>query len=115
MKRIITLCFFAFAFMICTHNAGAQNVKDIDQYSQAQSQEVKKLLNLNEAQTQVVWRAFYARAKGYMEGVDGKDLSNKSVQATKERIDGNFKRTLLRVLSQEQMTQLNSWLAKPKY
>lgn len=114
MKKIITLCLMVFAFAISTPNATAQDIKNIDVYAKAQSQEAKKLLNLDDNQTQVIWRAFYVKAKGYAENVDGKDQKNQSVIDTKKRIDTIFKKTVLMVLDDAQYKQFSSWMAKQK-
>lgn len=114
MKKIITLCLLVFAFVVGTQNAIAQDIKNIEVYAKAQSQEVKKLLSLDENDTKIIWRAFYVKAKGYAESVDGKDQKSQNVIDSKNRIDAIFKKTVLMVLDNAQYKQFSNWMAKQK-
>lgn len=114
MKKIITLCLLVFAFVVSTQSATAQDIKNIEVYAKAQSQEAKKLLSLDENETNVVWRAFYVKAKAYAESVDGKDKKSQSVIDSKKRIDDMFKKTILMVLDDAQYTEFSKWMSKQK-
>ena len=114
MKKLITLCLVVFAFVISTQNATAQDIKNIEVYAKAQSQEAKKLLNLDDNATQYVWRAFYVKAKSYAESVDGKNPKSQAVIDAKKRIEDVFKKTVLMALSDAQYTEFSKWMAKQK-
>lgn len=114
MKKLITLCLLVVAFVIGTQDASAQDIKNIDVYAKAQSQDVRKLLSLDENDTNIIWRAFYVKAKAYAESVDGKDQKNQSVIESKKRIDNMFKKTILMALDNTQYTEFSKWMAKQK-
>ncbi|NQX86695.1 MAG: hypothetical protein HRT67_12460 [Flavobacteriaceae bacterium] len=114
MKKLITIGILAFLFVLGTQNLAAQNIKNIDVYAKTQSQEVKKLFDLDENATQVVWRAFYVKAKSYAESIDGKDQKSQSVIDVKKRIENIFKNTILMVLDDTQYTKFVKWMDNRK-
>jgi len=115
MKKIITLCLFAFALVINIQTSSAQEkFKVTEERLKVESQELKKLLNLDDAQTSMVWRTMYAKEKAYFDQIKDADPKNPDVIELKKRIDGDFKTKMLDILDDDQFMALTKWLSKQK-
>lgn len=113
MKKIITLCLFAFALVVNIQTANAQDkFKVIEERLKVESQELKKLMNLDDSQTTLVWRTMYAKEKAYFDQINRADLKNSEIIELKKRIDGNFKSKMMQILTEEQFKTLTVWLSR---
>ena len=113
MKKLITLGFFALALLLSTQNGFAQDekYKTIENNVKAYTVELKKTFSLDENQSAVLERAILSKEKGYY------DLANNTsntvnVTEIKSRIDSQFKKVLLKVVSEDEFNQINTWLNK---
>ena len=112
MKKLLTLCLFAFVFILGTQTIVAQEkYKTIDEKVKVQSNELKKILGLDDSQTTMVWRVLYSREKVYIEHINGKDLNNNSVAELKNKADSNFKSQMMKILTEEQFAKYSAYLA----
>ena len=115
MKKIITLCLFAFALFAGTLTVDAQEkFKIIEERIKVESQELQKVLNLDDSQTAMVWRTMLAKERSYFDKIQGKDPKDPEVMDTKNRIDANFKSKMLQILTDEHFKTLTTWLSKQK-
>jgi hypothetical protein len=113
MKKLITLCLFAFTFILGTPTLVAQEQdKVIDENAKIQSSELQKILGLDDDQTAMVWRAIYSTQKIYIEHVNGKDQNDQSVADLKAKADLNFKSQMVKILTEEQFAKYSDYLAK---
>lgn len=115
MKKFISLCFFALALMLGTQTADAQDkIKMMEEQVKVESQELTKLLGLDENQSAMVWRALMVKEKATME-MAHKGVSDASKKAQlQDKIDMNFKSMMLDVLSEEQFVQYSKYISEQK-
>ncbi len=101
MKKIITLCLFAFALLLNTQTGFAQmEVPDMSKSTNFK-QEVKTLitaLNLSDDQTKALSEAYVTREKTYQ--------SNKPVN--KAEFEKKFNATIERILTKEQFEKFKA-------
>lgn len=115
MKKIITLCLFALALVVNVQTTNAQDKFNvIEERLRMESQELKKLLNLDDTQTALVWRTMYAKEKVYFDRINDAEATNSEIIELKKRVDENFKSKMLEILTTEQFKTFTSWLAKQK-
>jgi len=115
MKKLITLCLFAFAFILGTSSIEAQEkYKTIDEMARIQSQDLQKILSLDDNQTAMVSRTIYAQQKSYIDVDTNKKLDEKDVAKLKSKIDMNFKSKMMQILSEEQFAAYGDYLSKKR-
>ena len=113
MKKIITLCLFAFAMVIGTQNITAQEkYKVMDKEVQMEAQDLKKILNLDNEQTALVARTIYVKEKSYADVTSNKTLDEKETAKMKTKIDMNFKSRMMEILTEDQFAAYSEYLSK---
>lgn len=60
MKKIMTLCFFAFAMVVGTQTVAAQSMVEINSLASKKSQELKKNIKFSDEAEHVIYEAFKA-------------------------------------------------------
>lgn len=65
MKKIITLCLFAFAMILGTQSIKAQNIIEVNAVASEKAKELKQVLKLNNETQDLVYQAYqeYERKK----------------------------------------------------
>ena len=115
MKKLITLCFFALAVIFGIQSAEAQQKEKLmEEQVKIESMELQKLLDLDENQTAMVWRALMVKEKAAMEMAHKGITSNEDVQKYTDKIEMNFKEKLISVLTEEQFAKYSEYLAEKK-
>ena len=115
MKKIVTLTLIALALVCNTTTAWSQDkYKNLDESAKRQSAELTKVLNLDDNQAALVWRAIYSRDKAYVEDLSQKDMSLDENSKLKSKIDNTFKSNMMKILSEEQFKTYTNWLSKQK-
>ena len=79
MKKIITLCLFAFALLIGGQNAFAQNTLEINAEANTKTKELRKVIKFDQDKMQAVYEALQEY------GVAFKKISN-NLSANEERL-----------------------------
>lgn len=115
MKKRITLCLFAFAMFIGIQNSFAQEkYKTIEETAKIESQDLTKILSLDENQTALVFRAIYSQKRFYADKLTDKNLDPKEAMALQNKADLNFKEQMLQILSEEQFAKYSAHLSSKK-
>lgn len=110
MKKLITLMavFFAIAFNIQNINA-QQKPEDIAKLKVA---ELSQTLDLTGDQQRALWRALVKKESAYAKQVNGQDLNNATVAASKKEIDATLNSEVKSILTPEQYKQYLSTIEK---
>jgi len=106
MKKVITLCLFAFAMLLSTESVTAQsNLKEINAQAIKKTESLSKHLSLDSAQKDKVYLAFreYLRYKTVLD--EGGTTRNK---LTTKKIKSNLESTIKDILSEEQFNRYQS-------
>ena len=115
MKRIVTLTLITLALVFNTTTSWSQDkYKNLDESAKRQSAELTKVLDLDNNQAALVWRAIYSRDKAYVEDLSQKDLALDENAKLKSKIDNTFKSNMMKILTDEQFKTYTSWLSKQK-
>lgn len=115
MKKLITFCIFAFAMLIGTQNTVAQEkYKNLEESAKIESQDLNKVLSLDDNQTAMVFRAIYSQKRFYADKLSDKSLDPKEATAMQNKIDMNFKEQMLQILTEEQFEKYSAHLASKK-
>ena len=113
MKKLCTLCLIAFTFLAFSNTAIAQDKYGaIDEDSKRFSTEMQEVLNLDENQTALVWRAFYVKKKNEMEQLGSNAISKDEKKRLQQSFDGDFKKRMQEILTDEQFKTYTYWLQK---
>ena len=112
MKKLITLCFFAMALLLGTQNGFAQDEKyePLKEDAKVLAKELKKIMGLDDSQTKVVARALFAKSKANFDISESNEEVRNPAQ-NQERIEANYKTSLLKVLTDEQLDRMNTYLS----
>lgn len=93
MKKLITGCLFAIAFLFSTQDITAQNTAEIDAEAVAQTEKLTKLLKLDKKNMDAIYKAYqdygnsYAKINGNLESnQEGVEKLNKILDAKLEGI-----------------------------
>ncbi|MBT8265444.1 MAG: hypothetical protein KJP20_02780 [Bacteroidia bacterium] len=115
MKKLITMCLFAFGLIIGVQSVEAQEkYKTIDEMARIQSQDLQKILGLNDDQTAMISRTIYAKQKSYLDITTSTKLDEKEADQLLAKIDMNFKSKMLQILNEEQFQAYGDYLSKLK-
>ncbi|MEZ4803642.1 MAG: hypothetical protein R2797_12795 [Gelidibacter sp.] len=105
MKKIITLCFFAFAFIVGTQTVAAQSMTDINAVAAHKTQELKKAIKFNNATENSVFKAYQAYEKKIYSMNDliarGKTISDEDRAKIENMLTDKFKS----IFTEEQFNQ----------
>lgn len=112
MKKLLTLCFFAIALLLGTQNGFAQDEKyePLKEDAKVLAKELKKIMGLDDAQTKVVARALFAKSKATLDSAESSDAIRNPAQ-NEEKIESNYKRSLLKVLTDDQLVEMENYLS----
>lgn len=80
MKKLITLCFFAFALLFSTQGLDAQNKIEINAAASEKAKEIRKTIKINTVQLEEVYQAYKAFETTYQ------TISN-DLDGNKEQLD----------------------------
>lgn len=112
MKNLLTLCLFAFVFILGTQTIVAQEkYKTIDEKVKIEAQDLQKILGLDKDQTALVARTIFAKEKAYNDLSTDKMLDEKDAVKLKSKVDSNFKSKMMQILTEEQFAKYSTYLA----
>lgn len=99
MKKIITLCLFAFALLIGSqHDGFAQNTLEINAEANSKTKELRKLIKFDQDKMQAVYEAYQEYGIAYK-----KISSNLSANSERlNKINANFDNRLKDIFTDEQ-------------
>lgn len=97
MKKLITLCFFAFAMVLGTQTVAAQSMVEINSIASKKSQELKKNIKFSDKTEHAIYEAYQAyeskmasitkhEAAGDVVSKDDKLSVKKTLDATVEKL-----------------------------
>lgn len=107
MKKLLSVLAFAFVMVLSIQNTTAQERPEV--VAKMQVAELSTELNLNGDQQRTLFRALVANEINYRKHVNGKDMSNATVQADKKKFDAALDAAMKKNLTAE---QYNKWKAK---
>jgi len=81
MKKLITLCFFAFALLFSTQGLMAQNIQEINATASEKAKEIQKNIKINNLQLEDVYQAYKEFQTNYVKISD--DLAGNQEQIMK--------------------------------
>ncbi|WP_040248301.1 hypothetical protein [Psychroserpens mesophilus] len=94
MKKLITLCFFAFALLFSTQGLDAQNIKDINAFASEQAKEVRKAIKIDNNQLEEVYQAYKEYQTSYVQFGDDLDGNQKQIEKINMILDTKLKSIL---------------------
>ena len=114
MKKLITICLIAFAFVLGTQSVEAQEKdKIIQETVKNEVVDLKKVLGLDQNQTALVERILYSKAKRQMElSAQASDLTGDKAAKIQTKIDTDFKAKMMDVLTEEQFQNYSNYMGK---
>lgn len=98
MKKLITLCFFAFALLCSTQGLDAQNKLEVNAAASEKAKEMRQTLKMNDDQLEEVYQAYKTYETTYQK--ISSDLESNQVQL--EKINAVLDTKLKEILSSEQ-------------
>ena len=98
MKKLITLCFFAFALLFSTQGLDAQNKLEINAAASEKAKEIRKTIKINNDQLEEVYQAYKIYEITYQK--ISSDLQGN--QAKLEKINTILDTELKGILTEEQ-------------
>ncbi len=98
MKKLITLCFFAFALLFSTQGLDAQNKLEINAAASEKAKEIRKTIKINNNQLEEVYQAYKTYEITYQK--ISSDLQGN--EAKLEKINTILDTKLKGILSEEQ-------------
>ena len=90
MKKIMTLCFFAFAMVMGTQTVAAQSLVEINSLASKKTQELKKNVKFDDATEHQVYEAFQA--------FEQKTASVTKIEASGKTVSSEEKETIKNML-----------------
>jgi len=111
MKKLITLGFFALTLFVGTQNTFAQDekLKNIEETVKGYTVELQKTFSLDDNQTAVLQRALISKEKGYYKLANNSSENINKAQVN-QRIDNQYKKVVLKVISEDTFSKINTWL-----
>ncbi len=94
MKKLITLCFFAFALLFSTQGFDAQNIKDINAYASDQAKEIRKIIKIDNNQLEEVYQAYKEFQTNYVKFSKDMDGNQKQIEKLNAILDTRLKSIL---------------------
>ena len=85
-----------------------QNQNKPEVIAKVQTAELSKELSLNGDQQRAVFRALVSKESNYKKQVNGKDMKNAAVKASKQKIDQTLEAAMKKTLTAD---QFKKWLA----
>ena len=114
MKKIITLCFFAFAMIIGTQTAVSQSLIEINSLAAKKTQALKKVLKFNAETEELIYTTYqaYEQKKSNMEKIveDGRSVSSQDQKKIDAMLTDKFKS----ILTDEQFKRYLSFADEQK-
>jgi hypothetical protein len=112
MKNLFKVITVSFVMLLGMSTMNAQGLKQ-DQnkpevIAKAQTAELSKELSLNGEQQRAVFRALVSKEANYKKQVNGQDMKNAAVKASKQKIDQALEAAMKKTLTADQFTK---WLA----
>ncbi len=105
MKKIITLCFFAFALVLGTQTMNGQSKDDINNLALAKTQELKKSIKFNSETENEVYHAYLTYEKK-MYSVNEHIANGKTVtEEDKAKVEALLTDRLKQIFTEEQYEQ----------
>ena len=98
MKKIFTFCFFAFALLIGTQTAFAQDQASLKEKSYLKAKEIRSLIKFNDNTLEQVYDAFYANEKKLISIEDayesGSEQYNQAIASSNKTLQTKIKKVL---------------------
>jgi len=112
MKNLFKVITVSFVMLLGVGTMNAQGLKQNQDkpevIAKAESAELGKELALNGDQQRAVFRALVSKESNYKKQVNGKDMRNAAVRASKQKIDQTLEAAMKKTLNADQYTK---WLA----
>lgn len=112
MKNLFKVITVSFVMLLGVGTMNAQSLKQNQDkpevIAKAESAELSKELSLNGDQQRAVFRALVSKESNYKKQVNGKDMRNAAVRASKQKIDQTLEAAMKKTLNADQYTK---WLA----
>ncbi|WP_055448071.1 hypothetical protein [Lacinutrix mariniflava] len=95
MKKIFTFCFFAFALLIGTQSASAQDQVSLKEKAYLQAKEMRTQIKFDDTTLEQVYEAYYAHEKNLLSIEDSKSTGEKEIIAkANTTLEANLKSAL---------------------
>ena len=91
MKKLITLCFFAFAIVCSTQGLDAQNIKEINGFASEKAKEIRKVIKIDNNQLEEVYQAYKEFQTNYVKLSDDIDGNQKQIKKLNAILDEKLK------------------------
>ncbi|MCG2419477.1 hypothetical protein K8089_10625 [Aequorivita sp. F47161] len=109
MKNLLTVFAFAVTMLLGVQTTTAQQLsQDNDRpevIAKTETAKITEALNLNGDQSRAIFRALVAKEVNYQKHVNGKNASDATVKANKEKFDASLNEAMKKTLSAEQYAQ----------
>lgn len=94
MKKIITLCLFAFALILGTQSVTAQNKIEVNKEASIQAENLRKKLKFNSNQTDLVYNAYKEYGSAHARLANSNRITKEAVEKLKKRLVGKMETIL---------------------
>ena len=91
MRKLITLCFFAFALVCSTQGLDAQNIKEINGFASEKAKEIRKVIKIDNNQLEEVYQAYKEFQTNYVKLSDDIDGNQKQIKKLNAILDEKLK------------------------
>ncbi len=95
MKKLITLCFFAFAMILGTQSAASQNIIEINSLAAEKTQELKKVIKFTDETADLIYKTYqiYEQKKYDLEQLNarGESVAKDDVKKVENILSEQFK------------------------
>jgi len=112
MKKIITLCFFAFAMVLGIHTSNAQSIVEVNAIAAQKTKDIKKAVKFNSETEDLVYQAYqdYAKRQLKIERVEsnGGTVSSEAREKSETVLNDKLKSIFSDEQYQRYLTFVNS-------
>lgn len=91
MKKIITLCLFAFAFLISSQNTFAQNTLEINAEANTKTKELRKVIKFDQDKMQAVYEALQEYGVAYKKISANLSANDERLKKINNHLDNRLK------------------------
>ncbi|TYB72505.1 hypothetical protein ES677_13975 [Bizionia gelidisalsuginis] len=102
MKKIITFCFFAFALVLGTQNAVAQNKLEINKVANEKAYELRKELKFSDDALEETYQAYREKALKEYSLAKHDGVNTPAYAKNMATVEAKFSATMESVLTEEQ-------------
>jgi len=106
MKKIITLCLFAFALILGTESVTAQNKIEVNNEASIQTENLRKVIKFDNNQRDLVYDAYKEYGTGHASLVNSKTVTEEAVNKLKKRLMDKMET----ILNEEQFENYKAYI-----